>query len=52
MPVLTNESPGDRSPFMPGKGDGGVDLLCGTCDHPPGHRTVSVDSVQAARDAA
>lgn len=32
-PVLTKERAGDLSPFMSGKGDGGVDLLCGNCDH-------------------
>ena len=32
-PVLTKEPAGDLSPFMSGKGDGGVDLLCGNCDH-------------------
>lgn len=32
-PVLSKDSPGDRSPFVSGKGDGGVDLLCGGCDH-------------------
>ena len=32
-PVLEKESPGDVSPFMSGKGDGGVDLLCGNCEH-------------------
>ena len=32
-PILRKEPAGDLSPFMSGKGDGGVDLLCGTCDH-------------------
>jgi hypothetical protein len=32
-PLLTKEAPSDRSPFMSGKGDGGVDLLCGSCSH-------------------
>ena len=32
-PVLTKEVAGDLSPFMSGKGDGGVDLLCGGCNH-------------------
>jgi hypothetical protein len=32
-PVLTKDTAGDLSPFMSGKGDGGVDLLCGSCDH-------------------
>jgi hypothetical protein len=32
-PVLSKESAGDVSPFMSGKGDGGVDLTCGECDH-------------------
>jgi hypothetical protein len=32
-PVLTKDGPGDVSPFMSGKGDGGVDLVCGECEH-------------------
>ena len=32
-PVLSKEATGDLSPFRSGKGDGGVDLLCGGCDH-------------------
>ncbi len=32
-PVLTKEPEGDLSPFMSGKGDGGVELLCGNCEH-------------------
>ena len=32
-PVLVKDTPGDSSPFLSGKGDGGVDLVCGQCDH-------------------
>jgi hypothetical protein len=32
-PLLKKEASSDRSPFMSGKGDGGVDLLCGSCSH-------------------
>ena len=32
-PVLTKEPADDLTPFMTGKGDGGVDLLCGNCNH-------------------
>lgn len=31
-PVLAKDVTGDLSPFLSGKGDGGVDLLCGNCD--------------------
>ncbi len=32
-PTLSKDDAGDVSPFMSGKGDGGVELLCGGCDH-------------------
>ncbi len=32
-PVLVKHAPGDESPFVSGKGDGGVDLVCGSCAH-------------------
>ena len=32
-PLLAKDAAGDLSPFLSGKGDGGVDLVCGTCDH-------------------
>jgi hypothetical protein len=32
-PVLFKERDGDLAPFMSGKGDAGVDLICGGCDH-------------------
>ena len=44
-PTLNKEAVGDVSPFMSGKGDGGVDLLCGGCEHLLAERIYPADKL-------
>jgi hypothetical protein len=44
-PLLAKDAAGDVAPFISGKGDGGVDLVCGSCDHVLADRIYPADKI-------